>query len=64
MIFNEGTAILSDNPSFETVLDRTCKRLLGKKIQYSLRRIQELERDLCSMEQELEEYLHHRPDHR
>ncbi|MDR2518709.1 MAG: hypothetical protein LBD13_04770 [Spirochaetaceae bacterium] len=54
MIFDKESVILSDNVSFESVLDKTCERLWGKKIQYSIRRIRELETTLQGLEQELD----------
>ncbi|MDR2493920.1 MAG: hypothetical protein LBD24_01735 [Spirochaetaceae bacterium] len=57
MIFDKESVILSDNVSFESVLDKTCERLWGKKIQYSIRRIRELEATLQGLEQELDTLL-------
>jgi hypothetical protein len=45
---------LSGTSSFEEVLDRTCDRLWDKKVQYSMRRIQELEDYLDVLERELD----------
>jgi hypothetical protein len=45
------------NIPFETVLDETCERLLGKRIQYSISRLVQLETALESMEKELERFL-------
>jgi hypothetical protein len=39
------------------MLDQTCERLWGKKVQYALRRIQELDADLQGIEQELDAFL-------
>jgi hypothetical protein len=47
-------AILSNNSSFKDVVDETCERLWDKKIQYSIRRIHELEDMLEKMEEELD----------
>jgi hypothetical protein len=49
--------IHQQNISFETVLDETCERLLGKKTQYSISRLAQLEAELESMEKELENFL-------
>jgi hypothetical protein len=43
--------------SFETVLDETCERLLGKKGQYSISRLIQMEADLIKMEKELDAFL-------
>jgi hypothetical protein len=57
MIFNTRSVICSDNVSFDALLDQTCERLWGKKVQYAMRRIQELEVHLRSMEEELDAFL-------
>jgi hypothetical protein len=44
-------------PSFEAVLDTTCERLWEKHIQYSLRRIREMEEELNSFEKSLEQFI-------
>jgi hypothetical protein len=62
MIFDKGSVIFSDNSSFEAVLDRTCERLWGKKVQYSIRRLRELEADLQNIEQELNAFLCKQPN--
>lgn len=49
--------MLSNATSFETVLDQTCERLWGKKVRYSLRRLQELDSDLQNLEAELDVFL-------
>ncbi|MDR2793431.1 MAG: hypothetical protein LBB61_07180 [Treponema sp.] len=51
--------IHSNNTSFETVLDETCERLLGKKGQYSITRLVQMEADLVEMEKELDIFLQH-----
>ena len=43
--------------SFETMLDLTCERLWGKHIQYSIRRIQEMDEELKKLEEELDEFI-------
>jgi hypothetical protein len=44
-------------PSFETMLDITCERLREKHIQYSIRRIGEMEQELARLEKELDDFL-------
>jgi hypothetical protein len=51
--------IHSNSSSFETVLDETCERLLGKKGQYSIARLVQMEADLVNMEKELDAFLRH-----
>ncbi|MDR2019668.1 MAG: hypothetical protein LBQ14_02765 [Treponema sp.] len=58
---NEKKAAVSNPPSFEAVLDKTCDRLRHTKIRYSIRRIQEMERNLDILEQELEEIILKKP---
>jgi len=43
--------------SFDTVLDTTCQRLWERQIQYSLRRIREMENELNSLDKELEQFI-------
>ena len=47
----------SKAPSFETVLDTTCERLLEKHIQYSIRRLGEMDEELARLEKELDDFL-------
>jgi hypothetical protein len=61
MIFNTRSAIYADNVSFDALLDQTCERLWNKKVQYAMRRIQELEEHLRRLEEELDAFLCHRP---
>ena len=42
--------------SFETLLDTTCERLWEKQIEYSVRRIQEMDEALLNIEKELDEF--------
>ena len=44
-------------PSFETMLDTTCDRLLEKHIQYSIRRLGEMDVELAKLEKELDDFL-------
>jgi len=43
--------------SFEAVLDTVCERLWGKHIQYSIRRIKEMDEKLKKLEEELDEFI-------
>ena len=47
--------------SFETVLNITCERLREKHIQYSIRRIREMDEELKKFEKELDEFMGHAP---
>jgi len=46
-----------EEASFEDVLDTTCERLWERHIQYSIRRIREMEEELKCLEQELDEFI-------
>jgi hypothetical protein len=50
----EKAVALSNNLSFDMVLDRTCGRLRERQVQYSIRRIQNLEKRLAALERELD----------
>ena len=43
--------------SFEAVLDSTCERLREKHIQYSIRRLGEMDEELARLEKELDDFL-------
>jgi hypothetical protein len=58
----DRAAILSDDASFETVLDETCGRLWDKKLQYSIQRIRSLEDSLNRLEEELDAMIRNVPD--
>jgi hypothetical protein len=55
-------SVPSEDQSFSQVLDDTCGRLWDRKVQYSLRRLGELEDSLDKIEQELNETLQNRQD--
>jgi len=42
--------------SFESVLDTTCERLWERRIQYSLRRIREMDVELENLEKSLDKF--------
>jgi len=43
--------------TFDTLLDETCERLLDRQVKYSIQRIHELEKRLCTLERELDDFL-------
>jgi len=49
----------SPETTFEVVLDTTCDRLWEKRIQYSIKRINEMDEELNKLEKELEEFIGH-----
>ena len=54
--YNPGDSNPS-NSSFEIVLDTACERLREKQVQFSLRRINEMEGRLDMLEKELDKFL-------
>lgn len=50
----------TSGPSFDSVLDTACRRLWETHIQYSIRRIQEMEGELDILEKELDEFIDYR----
>ena len=62
MAFEKKTDILmrdSDpvESSFEALLDTACERLWEKRIQYSIKRIKEMDAELKRLEEELDEFI-------
>jgi hypothetical protein len=57
MAYSEKSAIVSKDASFSDVLDETCERLIDKQLQYSIRRIHEMDGRLAALEHELDEFL-------
>ena len=48
---------ISMDASFSSVIDETCDRLMEKQIQYSIKRIREMEDRLDTLEEELDTFL-------
>ncbi|MDR1898533.1 MAG: hypothetical protein LBQ55_00830 [Treponema sp.] len=57
MASGEKPAIVTDNSSFEAVLDDAFDRLWDRKVRHSIRRIGELETVLIEMEEDLDRFL-------
>jgi len=57
MAFENKPVTFTEETSFEAVLDTACERLYEKHIQYSLRRIKELNEVLAGIEKELNDFL-------
>jgi len=57
MIFENRPFILTEETSFEAVVDTAFERLNEKQIQYSLRRIREMDEVLAGIEKELNDFL-------
>ena len=43
--------------SFDSLLDETCERLLNRQAKYFIQRIGEMEKRLCGLESELDEFM-------
>jgi len=57
MTFDNGPFILTEETSFETVVDTALERLNETHIKYSLRRIREMREILIVFEKELNDFL-------
>ena len=57
MPFDKNPVFLTEKHSFEAVLNTTCERLEEKHLQYSLRRIREMDEELAVMEKELDAFI-------
>ncbi|GHU57308.1 hypothetical protein FACS189442_6280 [Spirochaetia bacterium] len=57
MTSGENPAVVSEDFSFEAVLDETCDRLWDRKVRYSIRRLREMDAVLLALEQDLDEML-------
>jgi hypothetical protein len=43
--------------SFDSILDKTCERLLDRQIKYAIQRIHEMEKRLINLERELDDFI-------
>jgi hypothetical protein len=57
MAYEKEYLILTENSSFDAMLDSACERLQDKQTQYSIRRLRELDLQLGELEKELEDFL-------
>ena len=57
MSSSEKPVSLTADTFFSDVVDETCERLRDKQVQYSIRRINEMEDTLNELELELEQFL-------
>ena len=57
MAYEKKPVILTEEVSFEHVLDTVCERLKERHIQYSIRRIREMDEKLAKLEEELNEFI-------
>jgi len=53
----EKAALIPEAFTFDSILDETCERLLDRQLKYSIQRIHEMEKRLCSLEDELDAFL-------
>ena len=57
MAFDNEPMVLTEEPSFRAVLDTACDRLQEKHVQYSLRRLREMDEELELLERELDQFI-------
>ena len=57
MALEKKPVVLTEESSFEAMLDTACERLREKHAQYSIRRIRELDEELSKFEKELDDFL-------
>ena len=57
MTLDDKPVVMPDIYSFKDVLDKACDELMDKHVNYSIRRIQEMEEFLILLERELDEFL-------
>lgn len=57
MALEKKPMVLTDESSFEVVLDTACDRLREKHVQYSLKRISEMDEELRILEKELDDFI-------
>jgi hypothetical protein len=57
MAYEKRYPVLTEDRSFYEALDSVCERLEDKQIQYSIRRLRELDQRLEEMEKELDDFL-------
>jgi len=60
MISSDQSASISTAISFSDVVDEACDRLWDKQVQYSIRRIHEMEDVLGELERELDQFILHK----
>lgn len=57
MVSEKNPFTVTEESSFEEMLDFACERLQVKHMQYSLRRIKEMDEELAELEKELDEFI-------
>ena len=57
MAISEKNAAISGVSLFGEVVEEACERLMDRQIKYSIRRLQEMENRLSSLERELDAFL-------
>jgi hypothetical protein len=57
MAYEKWYSVVTEKPSFHEMLDSACDRLQDKQIQYSIRRLREMDHWLEELEKELDDFL-------
>ena len=60
MTYEKRPVLVTEETSFDSVLNSACERLWDKHSQHSIRRIQELSDELDKLERELDQVLNRR----
>jgi hypothetical protein len=63
MAYEKQYPVVTEDPSFDEVLDSVCERLEDKQIQYSIQRLRELDFRLAGLEKELDDFLLREKNH-
>jgi len=63
MVSDKNLFLLTGESSFEEILYSACERLEEKRIQFSIRRIREMDNVLTALEQEIEEFISKKTNH-
>jgi hypothetical protein len=57
MAYEKPYSVLTEDPALSETLDSVCERLQDKQIQYSIRRLRELDLLLEDLERELDSFI-------
>ena len=63
MTYEKYPLAYTETQSFDCILDTACDRLREKHIQYSIKRIREMDEELIKIEKELDEFFGNNTDY-
>jgi len=58
MAFEQKQATMTEDISFDSVLNSACQKLWDKHTQYSIRRLKDMDEELNKIEKELDQFLY------